>query len=186
VEGGEDGRVWQFVPIGARRTQALHVGLEGMAPFHWDGDMADFGTLMEEVFVGRMGGPHQSPERTDALERWLFHLKPPARIRAVDAPEVERGRALFASTEVGCTTCHSGSTLSNNQSFDVGTAEPGHLLQVPSLVGIGYRAPFLHDGCASTLADRFDPACGGGDAHGTTSSLGSDQIQDLIAYLESL
>src|SRR6185312_1752077 len=39
VEGQEDGRVWHFTPTGARRTQALDVGLANTAPFHWDGDM---------------------------------------------------------------------------------------------------------------------------------------------------
>src|SRR5207244_3010320 len=39
AEGGEDGRVWRFDPIGDRRTQAVHIGLKGTEPFHWDGDM---------------------------------------------------------------------------------------------------------------------------------------------------
>ena len=43
----------------------------------------------------------------------------------------------------------------------------------------------MHDGCAKTLADRFG-ACGGGDAHGVTSTLTQAQLADLVAYLESL
>jgi cytochrome c peroxidase len=57
--------------------------------------------------------------------------------------------------------------------------------QVPSLLGVGWRAPYLHQGCAPTLADRFNP-CGGGDAHGRTSQLTTDQRVDLVAYLETL
>jgi hypothetical protein len=61
---------------------------------------------------------------------------------------------------------------------------------VPSLLGVGGRAPFLHDGCATTLTDRFGdrrvPTCGGGDLHGKTAHLTSAQIADLVAYLESL
>lgn len=186
VEGTEDGRVWHFEPLGPRRTQAVNVGLEGMAPFHWDGDMSDFDMLFNEVFVRRMGGASQTPERIDALARWLFSLRPLAPMREADADDVLRGKALFESREVGCATCHAGAVLSNNLSVHVGTTEPGHLLQVPSLVGIGYRAPFLHDGCAANLTDRFDPNCGGGDAHGTTSGLGEAEIGDLVAYLESL
>jgi hypothetical protein len=56
---------------------------------------------------------------------------------------------------------------------------------VPSLLGISTRGPFMHDGCAATLRDRFDPACGGSQ-HGITSGLSSSQIDDLIAYLGSL
>jgi cytochrome c peroxidase len=65
---------------------------------------------------------------------------------------------------------------------DVGT---GGKFQVPSLVGVSQRAPFMHDGCAATLRDRFGP-CGGGDKHGFTSQLTSAQITDLVAYLETL
>jgi hypothetical protein len=43
----------------------------------------------------------------------------------------------------------------------------------------------MHDGCAATLRDRFG-ACGGGDNHGHTSQLTPAELDDLIAYLESL
>jgi cytochrome c peroxidase len=48
------------------------------------------------------------------------------------------------------------------------------------------RAPYMHDGCATTLKDRFDPNCGGGDKHGVTSHLTPAEIDDLVAYLETL
>jgi hypothetical protein len=57
---------------------------------------------------------------------------------------------------------------------------------VPSLVGVGSRGPFMHDGCAKTLADRFDPACGGDDRHGNTAGLSAGEIADLIAYMEAI
>jgi hypothetical protein len=44
----------------------------------------------------------------------------------------------------------------------------------------------MHNGCASTLHERFSPGCGGGDLHGVTSALLPSQIDDLVAYLESL
>jgi CxxC motif-containing protein (DUF1111 family) len=84
----------------------------------------------------------------------------------------------------GCASCHLGAHLTNNQASDVGT---GKAFQVPSLLRIGLRAPFMHDGCATTLKDRFlNTACGGGDRHGKTSHLSEAQIDDLVAYLESL
>ncbi|MBC8131533.1 MAG: cytochrome-c peroxidase, partial [Deltaproteobacteria bacterium] len=59
--------------------------------------------------------------------------------------------------------------------------------QVPSLRGVGWRAPFMHDGCSPTLAARFgNKYCDGGDAHGKTSQLTPAQIDDLVAFLESL
>jgi len=95
-----------------------------------------------------------------------------------------RGRELFFDQRVACANCHSGPATTNNQNSDVGT---GAAFQVPTLRGIAWRAPFMHNGCASTLRDRFtNPACGGGDRHGVTSHLNADQINDLVAYLETL
>jgi hypothetical protein len=43
----------------------------------------------------------------------------------------------------------------------------------------------MHDSCAATLCDRFDPACGG-DKHGDVSGLSAAQIDDIVAYLTAL
>jgi mono/diheme cytochrome c family protein len=181
-EGGEDGRVWNFACLGARRTQSLRGGLSGTEPFHWDGDMADFPRLVQAVFVGRMSGPMLSQAQSAALLRWLdgvpeLPVPAPTNVSAVD-----RGRRLFASAAVGCGACHAGPLFTNNLTVDVGT---GGKLQVPSLRGVGWRAPYLHNGCASRLADRFG-TCGGGDKHGHTSQLQPSDVSDLTAFLQTL
>jgi hypothetical protein len=183
-EGGEDGRTWRFTDTGERRTQALHVGLRDTAPFHWAGDLPGVGELMNEVFVGRMGGVRENAPRVSALSEWLFSIKAPASIRNAGDEAAVRGQELFRSADVGCTTCHSGAKLTNNESMVIDTVANSKL-QVPSLVAVGYRAPFMHNGCAATLADRFNPACGG-NAHGNTAGLDEAQRNDLVAYLESL
>jgi mono/diheme cytochrome c family protein len=180
LEGQEDGHTWRFGGEGPRRTQDLSVGLEDTAPFHWAGDMTDLGALMESVFVGRMGGVHESQPRLDALARWIFSIKPASPLRAASDPAVDRGRELFTGA-AECSTCHTGTKLTDNQTVDVGT---GLALQVPSLIGVGLRGPWLHDGCAKTLQQRFDPECGG-KAHGRRM-LTAAQRNDLVAYLESL
>ena len=185
AEGSEDGHTWRFVGFGSRRTQSLDVGLEGTAPFHWDGALPNVGSLMSEVFVGRMGGVRESPSRLAGLENWLFDLAPPAPLRSADDPAVQRGKAVFESPRTGCSSCHSGKHFTNNRTLDVGT-RASVPLQVPTLVGLAYRAPFMHDGCAPTLAARFDPECGGGERHGHTAELAPEELGDLIAYLESL
>ena len=107
-----------------------------------------------------------------------------------DADAVARGQALFNEPNLGCATCHSGPRLTSNQTVDVNTGgggpdTGGGAFQVPSLLGIAWRAPYMHQGCAATLEDRFGP-CGGGDRHGQTSKLTVAQRSDLIAYLETL
>jgi hypothetical protein len=182
-EATDDGHVWNFDGIGIRKTQFLGVPLSETAPFHWDGSLPNLGSLMDEVFVARMGGVFQSQPRLDGLGTWMGDLN---RIgeRVTDAEAEARGKALFESKETKCATCHSGPAFTDNQSHQVGTAS--EKLQTPSLVGLALHPPFMHDGCAKTLHERFNPACGGGDEHGTVSHLNEAQVNDLVAYLTSL
>jgi mono/diheme cytochrome c family protein len=182
-EGGDDGHVWHFDTAGARRTQNLRGGLLATAPFHWDGQMTDLTILMQTVLTGRMAGPLPTASQVTAVGQWLDALRPANKAPASDPAAVERGRALFNDATVGCFACHSGAHFTNNQNADVGT---GRALQVPSLIDVASRAPYMHTGCAATLRDRFNPACGGGDLHGHTSQLSSSQIDDLVTYLQTL
>lgn len=186
-EGRDDGHVWQFSDIGARRTQSLEGNVLETAPFHWDGDLDGMENLMTTVFQGRMGGSEQSQARVDALADWLSENprigRPSSGRSDVEDPAaVARGKALFEDPTVGCATCHSGELLTNNRNADVGT---GGELQVPSLRGVANRAPFMHDGCAQTLDARFDKSCGG-DKHGDVSGLDEQGLADLVAYMTSL
>ena len=182
-EAGDDGHVWTFQGIGPRRTQTLRGGLLGTEPLHWNGDMKDFSTLMSEVFVGRMSGFQPSAAEAEALADWL-DSQPALHAPASDTAAAERGRLLFESTQVGCATCHAGDHLTNNMTVNVNT---GADLQVPSLKGVRFRSPLMHDGCAADLKERLtDATCGGGDDHGHTSQLSPEELSDLVAYLETL
>jgi hypothetical protein len=181
-EGTEDGQVWDFAGLGKRRTQSLAGGILGTEPFHWSGDMRDFNMIAMDVFSQRMSGPNVEPMHRISLMNWVNTIpsrEPPA---AADPGAVERGKAIFNDSFVGCASCHSGPRMTNNANADVNTA--GHF-QVPSLLGLAWRAPYMHEGCAATLADRFAP-CGGGDSHGKTSQLTPAERSDLIAYMDSL
>ncbi len=184
-EGREDGLVWQF-DFGARRTQSIAGGILARSPYHWAGDEADLGALMTDVFGHRMAAGTPTHSQLLSLGPWLDRVPAPAPLPVADQAAVDRGRAIFDSAETQCSTCHSGPLLTNNARVDVGT---GGVFKVPSLLGVAARAPFIHSGCAATLADRFDPAniaCGGGEKHGHTSQLDAQQLSDLVAYLQSL
>jgi mono/diheme cytochrome c family protein len=184
AEGNDDGRIWNFTCQGARRTQSLHAGgLRDTAPFHWDGQETDMTRLMVDVFEGRMSGPVLASDQIDVLMSWIDKQPRVPRAAPADAAAVERGRVLFNDAgHAGCATCHTGARFTNNATVDVGT---GGAFQVPSLVGVGSRAPFMHNGAAKTLADRFNPKLGG-DRHGNTANLTSNEIADLIAYMQSI
>jgi mono/diheme cytochrome c family protein len=180
-EGNDDGVVWQF-STGPLRTQNVAVGLTDTEPFHWAADMWTFDDLMERVYVERMGGsPDVFTEETSAAMLAWMDLQRPDRVDpSGDRWQVAEGALLFDAA--GCAGCHRGTRYTDGDSYDVGT---GRTLQTPSLVGVGGRGPYLHNGCAPELADRFGP-CGGGDLHGQTSELTPDEVDSLVAFLETL
>lgn len=183
-EGREDGRTWAFEEVGQRRTQTVAGGVLDTEPLHWDAEFGGFEDLMTEVFVDRMGGLEPGVPQLEALSGWLNQIPHVQRSAVADEAAIARGEALYWDEKVACGSCHDGTKLTNNLTVDVGTGMP---LQVPSLVGIMDRAPFMHDGCAPDMKSRFtDLSCGGGDQHGVTSHLTEAQIDDLLTYLDSL
>lgn len=185
-EGGDDGFAWTFEGIdGVRRTQMLRGGIKGTEPFHWEGDLADFRALSDEVFSHRMGGPVLDADYAAVFIDYVDRMPDVIldRPTAADDPAVARGEALFNDATVGCAACHVGGKGTDNQSHDVGT---GGVFQTPALRNLVQRMPLMHTGCATTLSARFSADCGGGDAHGKTSHLADRQIADLVRYLDSL
>jgi cytochrome c553 len=180
-EAGDDGHVWTFDTVGARRTPSLRGTLAGTAPYHWNGEESDIAALASDVLTKRMSGPELSPSLAGSLRDWLFALPAPAPSSIVDAAAAARGKAIYERADVKCASCHGGPMLTSSATIDVGS---GGAFQVPSLVGLGLRAPFLHDGCASTLEERFT-VCGS-PTHGDTSKLGTSDVADLVAYLKTL
>lgn len=178
-EGREDGQVWNFNPIGTRRTQPLLGGVAGTKPFHWDGDLATLSSLLHEVSEKRMGNRGLTAGEEKAFVSWLDGL-PALPATEKEGTEIDPGRLAFE--KAGCDTCHSGERFTNDAGANVGT---GGTFQVPSLTGLRYRAPFMHDGCATTVDGRFG-ACGGGDKHGDLAALNPGETVALKTYLLSL
>lgn len=195
LEGREDGHVWQF-PDGPRQTPMLGGRqLLSTAPYHWSGEFADLKGFNVHTITERMGGRGLSLADQQKLDLFLDRLPLADNpLRTALAPDVAlRGKAAFEKAE--CGSCHSGELLTNNTSADVGTLRltgrnPDNGLvvtrgfNVPSLLGIGRTAPYLHDGTQVSLEERVfsNP----GDLHGVTSTLSQQEKADLVAYLKSL
>jgi hypothetical protein len=114
----------------------------------------------------------------------------------------QAGQALFESPALGCIVCHAGPRLTDSVFLeptvpllhDVGTLTEasgqrlgGPLLglDTPTLRGGWSDPPYLHDGSAATLLEvltTHNP----GDEHGVTSSLSPLELEQLVAYLQSL
>ena len=177
-EGRDDAMTWSLTLEGFRRTQSMDVGLQGGEPFHWIGDMKNIPQIFHDVRVDVMHGAPLNTAHAAALERWIFSIPPMNPAPPEDTDAIARGEAKFA--EVGCTACHSGPRLSNEQTVPM--AFYGKL-QVPSLIGVRYRAPYMHDGRSEDLhaavLDMLAFSLPGGPA----SPADRD---DIVAYLQSL
>ena len=179
-EGGDDGHVW-LLDNQERRTPSLRGTIAGTAPYHWPGDEKDFDAIVQDVYEVRMSGGVLDGAQTGALSAWVNAIPAPPPPSWVDANAAAAGRALFERADVGCVTCHSGAKFTNNATMDVGT---GGAFQVPPLVGVGWRTPLMHAGCASTIADRFGTCAT--PQHGSTAALSPTDVTNLSAYLETL
>lgn len=180
-EGGDDGHTW-ILDQAPRRTPSLRGTIAGTAPYHWPGDQKDLPTLVNNVYTLRMSGAQLASDQMKALTSWVQTVPAPPAPSWVDPKAASAGRVLFSSTATQCSTCHAGAKLTNNQTVDVGT---GGAFQVPPLIGVGWRTPLLHDGCAATIAARFGSACST-QGHGDISKLSSQDIANLTAFLETL
>jgi hypothetical protein len=182
AEGLDDGHVWQSSK-GPRRTPSLRGGLSQTSPFAWDGEHISLDSVIQR-FVGGNQAAHTPPAAINGMGHWLDKLGA-LTLQPSSEPDIAAaasGKALFESAELGCATCHSGPHLTNNQTVDVGT---GGVFQVPSLLGLALRAPFMHDGCAKDLRAFFTPGCAR-QGHAQLATLSDAQAASLQAYLRSL
>ena len=102
------------------------------------------------------------------------------------------GEAIF--TRLACDTCHGGDDFTDSGQgdlHDVGTLAdtsgqrlggPLTGIDTPTLLGIWETAPYLHDGSAPTLRDVLTTR-NPDDQHGEVSTLSSDEVDQLVAYL---
>jgi cytochrome c peroxidase len=178
-EGGDDGHVW-ILDSEQRRTPSLRGTIAGTAPYHWPGDQPDMKTLVNNVYTLRMSGAVLPGDQMAALNGWVEKIPAPPSPSWVDADAAAKGEAVFISA--GCPSCHSGGKLTNNQTVDVGT---GGAFQVPPLIGVGWRTPLLHTGCANTIQERFSADCATA-GHGDLSKLSSADIANMSTFLETL
>ncbi|MBN8228964.1 c-type cytochrome [Corallococcus macrosporus] len=196
LEGREDGHVWGF-PDGPRQTPSLAGRMTtATAPFHWSGEFSALGDFMSATVKDRMGGQDLDADTVAKLGAFIDAIPTPDNAfqgEPLTAPQA-RGAVLFKQAK--CDTCHTGAALTNNTNADVGTFVRSGVLQdaaavikaglnTPSLLGVGRTAPYLHDGSAPSLKARL---LNGRETnqHGMTAGLSDADVDDLVAYLETL
>ena len=115
---------------------------------------------MDDVFAIRMSGGPLTEHQKAALGPWLDRMPAPAPSWVVDTAAIERGRRCSTARRRAAGQLPQRRPLmTNNQ-----PRRCRHRRQVQGAdapIGVGARAPFMHNGCAQTLTDRFG-VCGGG------------------------
>jgi DNA-binding beta-propeller fold protein YncE/mono/diheme cytochrome c family protein len=181
AEGRSDGLSWR-IEGHTLQTPFLAGRLVGTHPFKWDGKDADLPTSLRNT-VQRLGGGGIQEREAKALQAFLTSLPAPRPPRPEDKTAVERGKTLFFSAETGCGDCHAGARHTDGNQYTI-APELGEV-DTPSLVGLAHSAPYYHDGSAPTLHALLEER---GRVHGMgkTDHLSTSQIDDLVAYLETL
>lgn len=191
LEGKEDKQVW-FITGGPRQTPALAGRLFDTAPYNWRGTQDVLQNNMTDT-VHRMGGLGLETAELEDLEKYLVNslIAPPNPNRQANGltPAQKAGKAVY---DVQCVGCHVAGSGTDGKDHDVGTAgeddkaiaviagESQIMFNTPTLRGLHYTAPYLHDGSAATLEDVISRA------DGKMGTVTPEQMPDLVAYLKTL
>lgn len=161
-------------------------GVADTAPYAWNGsDAALEEQIRHSILLTMDGKPDRASEQNVADLAAFLRTLPPAPSLAlargrIDDDAVARGARAFQQWD--CDHCHEPPTYTSPRAYDV--RHPDELGQrkwnPPSLRGVSQLPALFHDNSAASLRDvlyRFK------HPHGEDLS---GQVDDLVAYLESL
>ncbi|QNN24384.1 c-type cytochrome [Planctomycetales bacterium ZRK34] len=127
-------------------------------------------------------------EATQAYLRTLEPVASPYLVNGKLSEAAQRGKAIFNDKAVGCANCHPAPLYTDLKKHGVETRsrlDRHDAFDTPTLVELWRTGPYLHSGAAATLRDVLTTQ-NEKDVHGHTKHLTPQQIDDLIAFLNSL
>jgi cytochrome c peroxidase len=190
-EGGTRGHNFDTHADGdglAKKAPDLH-GSSQTPPWAWNGK---FKTLQEQVSASLHStmavNQAASPKDVARVTAFLESLLPRPTIHPPESlgGNPEKGAALFQ--KAACAACHKPPFYTIPDLKDVGVFDEydGYRdYNPPSLLGVGRRSRFLHDGRATSLRSIFtlhDKE----NRHGKAHTLTQDELSDLVAFLRTL
>ena len=188
-----------------RRADALDTpslrGIRFTGPYGRDGRFGSLRNFVRNVIVNEFAGAEPTPLMLDALVAYLFEfdwlpnprLNRDGSLAAGASPAARRGEQLFRQPfptmgAMACATCHDpAANFKDTRRHDIGTGNPSSrgafdsAFETPTLLGVRFTAPYLHDGSLATLGeviDWFDQRF--------SLELTTLQKSDLLAYLEAI
>jgi len=187
-DGRSDGLNWDMLNDGAGNPKNTHTMLysPNTPPVMSHGQRATAGVAISAGFKNiAFVQPNHAWEV--AVGYWLNALtaEPYGKAGAQKSAAAQRGAAVFKKAE--CDKCHSGRYYTDLKPYDVGTKGVRDLagdsaeFYTTTLADLWRTAPYLHDGSAATLKDVLTTR-NVGDKHGTTSTLTTAEIDDLVQY----
>jgi DNA-binding beta-propeller fold protein YncE len=181
-------------PIGpgvARQTPMLAGRVMAVGPYGWLGESENLEARVELGFKLHHGYG-EGRQRALAVANFVrFGLTTPPKVSRPLTQQEERGRAVFMSNEVGCTSCHDPATsFTDRKPISVKVtpvagygSEDDAKFKTPSLLWVSGSPPYFHNGGVKTLRDLV---MGNGDRMGKTDHLSGADKEALIAFLETL
>lgn len=168
--------------FGAPKNTPSLRGVAGTEPAAWNGSLARLADQVHQSLDSSLRGPDSSPGMVQDLVAYLESLPSPPPRRPRDDPATQRGAALFRLRR--CETCHRPPSYTVAGTRDVGLDDGvggNRRFNPPSLLGVGWSAPYFHDGRAATLMKVVQ-----NHSPGQKRPLSSQEQDDLVAFLESL
>jgi cytochrome c peroxidase len=168
--------------FGAPKNTPSLLGVAGTGPFTWTAKFEQLAGQVHQSFETSLRGPEPEPGLVEDLVAYLESLSPAPPLRRADDPAAVRGAEVFKARR--CQTCHEPPLYTIAAIRDVGLDDGsgGHRrFNPPSLRGVGWTAPYLHDGRARTLTEVLQV-----HLPGRTDPLSPQDRDDLIAFLKAL
>ena len=192
TEGHTNNLVADTLNDGSYRTPKRIPSLLGTrttAPWSWLGKFDTLETQARASIETSMHIDDDEVELTDDdvrdLAAYILSLAPPPPFRLpkddADRALIARGRSVFKTQ--GCVKCHQGTSLTAKRSYDVGIHDTAgnKAFNPPSLVGVGHRPRFFHDGRTSSLDAVVEQ-----HQYEGKKPISPDELDALVRYLESL
>ena len=157
-------------------------GTSQTGPWGWTGRNDRLDEQVHQSTVTTVQGVWPTETEVAEMSAFLRTLSLPRTppIAPSKQASAKRGQILF---EANCATCHAKPEYTSAHRYDVGLADEvgQNRFNPPSLRGVQYRAPLLHDGRAKTLEEVFRK-----HRHPRDTNWTDEEVTDILTFLESL